>query len=573
LNTSRILWTATAWALATMAARAQTNVLVSRTYMGGVPPPPGNNSSAAQGCLSDDGRIVYFTTDAQLVPGDVNALWDVHRRDLWLGTTEIVSLGLGGSPADANSNFATSSADGSVVSFCSLASNLVPGDTNQTYDCFVLDRAVGTIERVSVDSLGQQGDGSSYGESSLSADGRFVAFRSEATNLVPGDTNSEVDAFVRDRWTGTTVCVSVSAAGTIAAQGGGEPYLSRDGRFVAFFSLSSDIVPGDTNGMTDVFLRDLTAGTTVRVSVDSSGAQADEGSVGARPSADGRFVAFQSWATNLVPGDTNGQSDIFLHDRTTGMTERVSVSWLGEQANGFSWNPHVSADGRLVGFTSSATNLAPIGHVYFDAFVRDRSLQTTERVNVSWKGQTLDDHTQLHAMSPDGRLIVFGTRASDVIPWMQFGVGRVYLRDRWGCTPTRYCTAKLNSAGCTPRIGSRGQPSASAGRGFLVGADQVLPGRVGILFYGFLGPNAAPFLGGTLCVGQPLHRASLQVSSTAGAPPCTGTYGYDFNHRIASGVDPSLTLGRRVWAQFWMRDAASPSGTGSTDALDFVIGR
>src|SRR5438132_985845 len=217
-----------------------------------------------------------------------------------------------------------------------------------------------TTVRVSVASDGTEGNDVSLG-SALSADGRFVAFDSAATDLVAGDTNGASDVFVHDRQTGTTERVSVASDG---AQGNdsssrGSPALSADGRFVAFDSDATNLVAGDTNGTTDVFVHDRQTGTTERVSVASGGGTQGNGKSGgffAFPalSADGRFVAFQSDATNLVAGDTNGTTDVFVHDRQTGTTERVSVASAGSQGNGSSAGPVLSADGRFVAFHDTA---------------------------------------------------------------------------------------------------------------------------------------------------------------------------------------------------------------------------
>jgi Tol biopolymer transport system component len=184
----------------------------------------------------------------------------------------------------------------------------------------------------------------------VSADGRYVAFHSEATNLVAGDTNGSEDVFVRDRVTGTTERVSIATGG---AEGNGHSSaesISADGRFVAFESQASNLVSGDTNGQADIFVRDRQTGTTERVSRATSGAQGNSLSGGPAISADGRFVAFLSFSTNLVPGDTNGHYDIFVRDRLNGTTERVSVATGGTQADGDSYSPAISADGRYVAF-------------------------------------------------------------------------------------------------------------------------------------------------------------------------------------------------------------------------------
>jgi Tol biopolymer transport system component len=229
------------------------------------------------------------------------------------------------------------SPDGRFVAFYSYATNLVPGDTNNHRDIFVRDTLTNTITRVSVDSAGNQANEDSFSPS-ISTDGRFVAFESLATNLVPGDTNDNPDIFVRDTLTNTTTRVSLDSAGNQADtelyKGSGFPSISADGRFVAFYSASADFVPGDTNATYDIFVRDTLTNTTTRVSVDSAGNQGNNNSVdqftpsgSSSPSisADGRFVAFQSYSSNLVPGDTNDKPDIFVRDTLTNTTTRVSL--------------------------------------------------------------------------------------------------------------------------------------------------------------------------------------------------------------------------------------------------------
>jgi Tol biopolymer transport system component len=266
------------------------------------------------------------------------------------------------------------SADGRYVAFASAATNLVLGDTNGQQDIFVHDRVTGTTERVSVDSAGAQANGASgvYGLS-ISSDGRYVAFQSDATNLVVGDTNNASDVFVHDRQSGTTERVSVDSAGMQGNGGSDYPSISADGRYVAFVGGATNLVPGDTNGQPDIFVHDRVTGTTERVSVDSAGAQANGASDAASISADGRYVAYGSLASNLVPGDTNGVEDVFLHDRQLGITERISVNSAGFQGNNLSDGPSISGDVRFVAFYSLATNLVA-GSLdgVFEVFVRDR---------------------------------------------------------------------------------------------------------------------------------------------------------------------------------------------------------
>src|SRR5262245_33501646 len=228
-------------------------------------------------------------------------------------------------------------------------------------DASSAQQAPGVTELVSASSAGVQGDQDSEFPS-VSADGRFVAFSSFSENLVPSDTNLTADVFVRDRLLGTTERVSVSsngkqgdgASGVLDLMGG--PSISGDGRFVAFSSESSNLVHGDNNGTADVFVRDRLTGVTTRVSVASDGTQANAGGTEPAISRDGRFVAFVSFSDNLVP-DGNFTADIFVHDDQTGVTERISQAPDGSDANSQSFMPLVNADGRFVYFTSFASNL------------------------------------------------------------------------------------------------------------------------------------------------------------------------------------------------------------------------
>ena len=261
--------------------------------------------------------------------------------------------------ADVGGSTNTISANGRYVVFSSSASDLVAGDTNDVYDVFVRDIVAGTTTRVSVDSAGHEGNESSwYG--AISTDGRYVAFYSFASNLVAGDTNGQSDVFVRDIVAGTTTRVSISNAGLQADQGGSVPAISADGRYIAFLSYSTNLVAGDTNNAGDIFVRDTVAHTTTRVSLDSAGTQANNSSTDLPSiSANGRYVAFLSYASNLVAGDTNGNEDAFVRDTVAGTTTRVNVDSAGTQANDNAFFPAISADGRYVAFWSWASNLVP----------------------------------------------------------------------------------------------------------------------------------------------------------------------------------------------------------------------
>ena len=391
------------------------------------------NGPSFEPAISADGRFVAFQSEAtNLVPGDSNSAPDVFVRDRRTGRTSRVSVRSDGAQANGPSAIPSISADGRFVTFYSDATNLVSGDTNDQGDVFVHDRQTGTTRRVSVGPNGTQGDVSSQ-TSAISADGHFVAFWSLATNLVPGDTNDQWDVFLRDREKRTTRLVSVGPRG---AQGDGPSFdqaISAHGRFIAFVSIASNLVPGDTNGLRDIFVRDRKAGTTRKVSWGRGGAQSDGSSFDPAISSDGWFVAFESEATNLVPGDTNGLRDIFIRDRKAGTTRRVSVGPKGVQGDRDSVNPAISADGRFVVFWSFATNLVPSDtNDWGDVFVHDRKTGTTQRVSVGPNGAqgSGDGEDSYPTISADGRFVAFESISSNLVSGDTNNRSDVFLRIR-----------------------------------------------------------------------------------------------------------------------------------------------
>jgi Tol biopolymer transport system component len=410
--------------------------------------------------ISADGRTIAFVSEADdLVPGDTNGSRDVFVRDRIAGTTERVSVASGGAQAGGDSDSPALSADGRYVAFRSFASDLVAGDMNGCADVFVHDRVAGTTVRVSVDSSGLETNGASD-LPSLSGDGQWIAFSSSANNLVPGDTNARKDVFVHDMLSGSTARVSVSTSGAQGNSGSDEAVLSADGRCVSFDSDASNLVPGDTNAVEDVFVRDFVAGTTELVSVSTGGIQGNAPTGQSSLSADGRFVSFYSIADNLVPGDTNATGDVFVHDRLTGTTERVSVDGSGAQADHGSISGWISGDGRCVAFVSYATNLAPGDtNSVPDIYLRDRALGTTERVSVSTGGAQADLSSTSDMLSADGRWVAFGSDATTLVAGDTNAVEDVFVHDLRATGFTSLCDPGTGSVSACPCSNPPGGPS------------------------------------------------------------------------------------------------------------------
>ena len=351
--------------------------------------------------------------------------------------TSRVSVATGGAQANGHSISPAISGDGRYVAFYSDASNLVAGDANRARDVFVYDRQTGETTRVSVGVGGAEANGDSFAPA-ISADGRFVVFSSAASNLVPGDTNRADDIFVRDRVAGTTTRISVGPGGVEANGGSYTPAISADGSAVAYTSDATNLVAGDLNGIRDVFVYDRSADTTSLVNVNTNGTQADAPSATPALDADGKLVAFASFADNLILDDTNETSDVFLHDRQTGATTRVSVYNGGFEGDGDSFRPSLSADGRLVAFDSDSFNLA-WGDLDegSDVYVYDRQADVLQPVSADDAGNLGNDTSLGASMSSDGRYVAFSTVATDLVPGDQNGASDIVLYDRQSGSATR----------------------------------------------------------------------------------------------------------------------------------------
>jgi Tol biopolymer transport system component len=371
-----------------------------------------SNGTSGRSSLSRDGTYVAFESSASnLVRSDTNGNADVFVRVLSKERTRRVSVSSAGREVQRPSLNPSISGSGRFVAFESEAGRLVRGDTNHTKDVFVHDRDTHTTSRVSVSSSGSEGFGRAF-DASLTARGRYVVFTSSTRDLVRRDTNLADDVFVHDRRTGRTNRVSVSSDGDEADGDSVEASISPGGRYVAFASSASNLVTGDTNATWDIFMHDRKTGITERISVSSSGEETDLGSSWPSISTAAHFVTFTSAATNLVPNDTNAADDVFVRNRSTGLTKRVSIATSGQQSNGSSgWYrqpTQISDGGRFVVFSSIGSNLVSNDtNGNTDVFVRDRRAGTTARVSVKHTGAEVEKYSGFPAISADGRWAAF----------------------------------------------------------------------------------------------------------------------------------------------------------------------
>ncbi len=308
--------------------------------------------------ISDNGRYVIFQSHANnLVANDTNNRPDIFVRDTQTNKTTLVSVSSGGTQGNGDSSAIGISADGRYIVFNSKASNLVNNDSNGTLsDVFVRDTQTNQTTLVSIGSSGNRGNKDTYA-SGISSDGRYIVFNSYADNFFANDFNNQSDVFVRDTQTSQTTLISVSYDSERVLGGSGEAKISGNGRYVAFSSAGNNLVAGDTNNKIDVFVRDTQTNQTKLVSVGINGIQANGDSYSADISDDGRYIVFRSKVSNLVVGDTNSLDDIFVRDTQTNQTTRVSVNYNGLQGNSFSTEASISGDGGYIAFESGSSNL------------------------------------------------------------------------------------------------------------------------------------------------------------------------------------------------------------------------
>ena len=411
------------------------------------------NGRSSQPSLSADARHVAFTSAAtNLTPQDLNGhVQDVLVYDQGTSAVSLLSAGVDGRGADGPSGEPVLSANGAIVVFSSTATNLVADDHNLVSDIFVRGGGEGPV-RVSLAPNGAEANGESS-QPDLSGDGRRLVFTSRADNLVGGDSNERSDVFVRDLVTGTTSLVSAPRGGGPASGSSSAPAISPDGRFVSFSSTAANLVERDDNGLADVFLRNLATGQTYLISAARAGggqnrALNERRAAASDVSRDGRFVVFESDATNLAGRDRNDATDVFVRDRLKRSTRRVSLSVTNEEGSGASFLPTITPDGRFVAFQSRADDLVPESAFGLDVFVRDLVSDTTVLANVTARGRPRGSErsappVERPSLSADAGTVAFASSASNLAGGDTNSKADVFLRR---LTPAA-------SAVATPRVG------------------------------------------------------------------------------------------------------------------------
>ena len=385
------------------------------------------NSGSGDPDITADGRFVVFDSSAGSIhPDDLDGAQDIYARDLANGTTEFISRASGATGVNGNghSSWPSLSTDGRYVAFESSATNLHGDDLDAVTDIFVRDRALDSTTLASRANgvAGVKGNASSVQADMNGSNQTVVAFHSFATNLDPADVDGQEDVFVREVFNGVTEYISRATGATGVAGNGSslDASINRDGVFVAFESTATNLHPDDTSSPQDIYLRDRVGDTTTLVSraTGSPGVKANAATVNPSISADGRYIAFQSNATNLHPDDTSSGTDIFVRDVWTETTILVSraTGAAGVKSNGVNVDPAISPDGRFVTFDSNANNLAADDtNNISDVYVRDLVAQYTVRVSLADDGsQVFAGDIGRPAIAADGRAVAFHSDASFV---------------------------------------------------------------------------------------------------------------------------------------------------------------
>lgn len=379
--------------------------------------------------ISADGRFVTFSSAAQNLDGTPSGTRDVYVHDLLLHRTERVSLSDTGGFASTRCDYPQISANGRFVSFVTYSDNLVAGDTNGDRDVYLRDRLAQTTVRISLSTSGEQSNNDSYA-GSISDDGRYALFSTRSAKMHP-DGNTRTHFYLRDTHTNTTTRTTENSLGDAANQDCKHGFLSSTADWIVFSTIATNLPGGAANSRDDVYIRNLNTGVTEWISSTHLGGEPDGHCNRPSVSADGRWVVFQSGATNLVPGDTNGVIDVFLHDRVTGTTSRINQRWDGSETVRECVSPRISADGSTISFQSSDTMLVPddtngVG----DVFVYERATQRIELVHRGSGGVLGNRGASDASISADGNRVAFESTSTNLIGGPPQIGGHLYVHTR-----------------------------------------------------------------------------------------------------------------------------------------------
>jgi hypothetical protein len=529
---------------------------------------PGAAEQYGANPASDDGRYVVFTSpQTNLVPGGTNGKDQIYVRDRVLGVNVLVSVSSSGVQGNDSSVTPWISGDGRLVVFRSAADNLVAGDTNHWPDIFlhdrdpdgngVFDEGNETTIRVNLKSDGSQSD--DYSDNPvISGDGTIVAFQSKS-NLAPG--GGLIQVYTYNVSSGKVKCASVGPNGVNAGGDSTNPSISYDASKVSFESYGSFLVSGDTNSRKDVFVRDRSNAVTLLVSVASDGTQGDKDSFDARISSDGTTVAFSSRADNLVSGDTNGDYDLFVHDLVSGVTERVSVASGGAQVSGDSFHPALSSDGKLVVYYTSVTSLVPNDvNGGYDVVLYDRTTGLVEPISTDCMGWAANAASMNPWISSDGRYVTFVSSASNLVG-DGLGGTAAFLHDRtilWPQASMQNYDVGWPGTHGVPSLTSNALPQYGATID-LTAANSYGHWTVGFLLIGTSQASIPTSFGGSLLV------APFEIEAVAVSPS-----GYTESDDIP--FDETL-CGAEFDLQMVELDAGASAGVSFTPGLQLLIGQ
>lgn len=517
--------------------------------------------------LSTDGRYVVFTSRATNLAGTDNNGWtDVFLRDRSSGTTICLSSN-GSTTGNRASDDPSITPDGRWVVFGSWSSDLVANDKNGAKDIFRWDTTTNTLDRVSVPSGGGEANNDS-GYPSLTPDGRYLVFASRATNLDAADTNSGFDVYVRDLQNDTVAVVSTSTAGVLGNGWSYEPTISDDGRWVAFRSAATNLAGTDAGQFDDVFLKDLQTGVLVRMSNSTSGGESNGDSVTPHVCGDGHLVFYVTAANNIVAHDTNGGNpDVLVYDVAAGTNAFVDVSATGKLSDQGAIDPSPSRDGRYCAFSSYATNLDPLftkyttQHVFVRDLVQNRcvaeDLDASFALATGFSGQpSLSDDGELVAFLSYGQNLVSGDTSSAIYD--------VFLRDRGETRFVEYGVGLAGTGGYVPHLG--GSDGREALGDLVVRMDGGLGAASGILFVGVNAADLFPVFGGHFYIDLTAGwtRFPLALGGAAGVGG-TGAL-------ALPGVDVSAFDGTTFYLQLLLADPAAVRGVSMSNGLEMHVG-